>query len=297
MLGVFSAPVPDELIYGTIARYAALIGHHGDWAVQNDIFGRAGGRAPIDLPSGLGCLADRLPVGTGITARQIVDGHTALPYFIRFLPKAYGLDIRHRMESSTYRPLETLNGLMSHRFRFPSTIQICNLCAVEDMKQFGFLIWRRIHQPPGVSICATHEVLIRQTTVPRFDRKHRSAYVPLTGALLTASLPISAPNLSRPFQRAAATETRWLLNNSFLTGCSEDVAIRLDKLLSSAGWRSSEKLFRTAALATSIMRNRDCSEVFQRAGINDPQWILYKLIYDHTAPKHPLLLLVRRQRP
>jgi TniQ len=96
MLGFFPRLFPDETLYSVVSRYRAMVGG-GNLRVLTNLFGEEARRFSIFFPSPVARLAASLPPRLGLDVEHIIDRHTMLPYFMRFVRQKAILDCRRGM--------------------------------------------------------------------------------------------------------------------------------------------------------------------------------------------------------
>ncbi|HEX9660283.1 MAG TPA: TniQ family protein, partial [Rhodothermales bacterium] len=80
MLSYLPKPYDDELLYSIVARYFTHVGG-ARGSIVEQLFGRRGVRAQVDLPSSLGRFAENAAALWGLTAEEIAERYTLLPYY------------------------------------------------------------------------------------------------------------------------------------------------------------------------------------------------------------------------
>lgn len=104
-----------------------------------------------------------------LSAAQLVDRHSALPFYERFVPP--GLAPQWRKAVLTH----SREGLYTAKNRWEilnsSRLRACLSCIEDDLHQFGTSYWRELHHLPGARVCSRHgEELVEQPeSVKRTD--------------------------------------------------------------------------------------------------------------------------------
>ena len=175
MLAFFPTPYPDELLYSVCARYRKRTGDPSPKNLLQDLFGKNNVLASVDLPSHIGALVARLPVGSKITAERLVMNHTMYPFYAAFLPPKQAKSVLEAMVSGNGKRIYAQAGVMASSIRNSSSFRYCPLCFREDLERYGELYWHRIHQIPGWDVCVQHgtwlnnsKVALRQTNKHEF---------------------------------------------------------------------------------------------------------------------------------
>lgn len=256
MIRVFPAPIQEETLYSLIARYSAIIGYSNPrWVLQDCFGGDGGGSASPYLPSRLGRLVAELPTGHPYTVDQLIDRHTLLPYYARFVDPAKLRQARRSMEGSPGRSVSFALGLHVCRIQIPRGLQFCPECAVRDTVACGAPVWRRVHQLPGVLVCPDHGCVLRAARGTRTDRTENRRFVALD--LSVPSTP--AAKRSRTIFENLARSSEWLLSNHGEPVGLERLRERLLDVLTSQGWRRSASAIQTSALVAAVRRHTGSS--------------------------------------
>jgi hypothetical protein len=98
MLGFFTDPHPDELLYSVCSRYHERAGNRSKESTAYDLFGTGHAKIVIDLPSRLGHLVSQLPPGHCYTVERFINENTMLPYYEPFLPHSRACQLRQDMQ-------------------------------------------------------------------------------------------------------------------------------------------------------------------------------------------------------
>lgn len=157
----------DELLSSGCARYYDRMGYADLSYAHQDLFdctsrvGFSGG-----IPMRLGVFAQRLPAGYPCSVDELLQRHTCLPYYAPFFSKA-SLDVLvHNILTATDadRMASSLAALRTpwRRMRY------CPTCMLEDQQHTHGRerYWHRIHQAPGILVCAKHHTWLEESDVP-----------------------------------------------------------------------------------------------------------------------------------
>jgi Tn7-like transposition protein D/TniQ len=173
VLVFFPTPYPDELLYSVCARYRKRTGDPSPKNLLQDLFGKNNVLASVDLPSHIGALVARLPVGSKITAERLVMEHTMYPFYSAFLPPKQAKSVLEAMVSGSGKRIYAQAGVMASSIRTSPTFRYCPLCFREDLEWYGELYWHRMHQIPGWDVCVKHGTwLINSKVALRQANKH-----------------------------------------------------------------------------------------------------------------------------
>ena len=169
----FPTPYPDELLYSVCARYRKRTGDPSPKNLLQDLFGKNNVLASVDLPSHIGALVARLPVGSKITAERLVMEHTMYPFYSAFLPPQQAEAVFLAMVSGSGNSVYTRAGVMASSIRSATYFRYCPLCFQEDLARYGELYWHRMHQIPGWDVCVKHGTWLNNSKVAlRQTNKH-----------------------------------------------------------------------------------------------------------------------------
>lgn len=183
----FALPLPyeDELLCNNIGRYMELLAVDKPTNAIRALFGRLVFPS-ADLMCGLGELARQTYDSWGLSSKEIADLYTPLPYYA-----SYATD---HARAAAYQAIvgdgETKASLfLGHgkcRVVGPSKFRFCVQCAREDIANYGETYWRRSFQLPGVVVCPTHRLSLRESgahTRPRSATEWHAGNVPITTLL------------------------------------------------------------------------------------------------------------------
>ncbi|WP_027724525.1 TnsD family Tn7-like transposition protein [Tuberibacillus calidus] len=173
MLVFFPTPYPDELLYSVCARYRKRTGDPSPKNLLQDLFGKNNVLASVDLPSHIGALVARLPVGSKITADRLVMEHTMYPFYSAFLPPQQAEAVFLAMVGGSGNSVYTRAGVMASSIRSATHFRYCPICFQEDLARHGELYWHRMHQIPGWDVCVKHGTWLNDSKVAlRQTNKH-----------------------------------------------------------------------------------------------------------------------------
>lgn len=172
MVTFFPTFYPDELFYSAIARYHVRSGNISSKATLKELFGSSTICASVELPSGIDQLVDNLPVGSTLTAEDIIKQSTLYPFYSAFLPPNQAENVYQSIKSIDGKDIYSQSGLMASSIQFNTFFKFCPLCAMSDKKKYGEMYWYRIHQIPGL-ICVKHGTWLENSKVrTKLGNKH-----------------------------------------------------------------------------------------------------------------------------
>lgn len=181
MLIVFPAPLPDELLYSTLARYHVWSANINIKHTIVDLFGSSSVTATLDLPGNLQALCDVIGSGSKITPDKLIENHTLFPIYRPFLPIERAEKIYQAMISNSQIRSNDIHysiGLMASKIPIVKTLRFCPKCVHEDAKVYGEPYWHRIHQIFGVYVCPSHQTVLMEVNDLHIDQ-HKHQFIPL----------------------------------------------------------------------------------------------------------------------
>jgi hypothetical protein len=185
-LSGFVSLFPDETLYSGIGRFRDHEGYESDRTLLTDLFGKTTLTAVMDLPCHLLRLVERLPDKHPYAVKDLIDNHTVLPFYSRFLHHDRMVAIRKDMATGFSTAIHARAGLMAGRIRLPDYAQSCDACVDSDIALYGEPYWHRVHQLPGILVCALHGNRLRRVLALR-TRGQRHSFVPVRKALQSNS--------------------------------------------------------------------------------------------------------------
>lgn len=193
MIGSFPNLYPEELVYSACARYSERVAYSNKRAVVVELFSAENVKAIVDLPCHLGSLVAGLQPGHSYTVDHLIDNHTLLPYYSRFIPPARLEAIRSDMANGSGQRIHTRAGIKASKVSNPYKLRFCPACATDDRHQFGETYWHRVHQVPGVLVCPSHNIVLQDSSVftqphSRFDFISTESVVPAESVASTGTV-------------------------------------------------------------------------------------------------------------
>lgn len=228
MLGFVPRRFPDETLYSLVSRYRA-IAQGSNLSILENLFGEHARSFSVSLPSPIAELAARLPPQLGLDVDRIIDRHTALPYFTRFIRQKAVSDCRLGMSVGWQNraarvPFVRWNIINPPRLRF------CPACVEEQRKEVGQAAWLRSHQLPGVLVCPVHAEWLLESSLPN-SRTRRFECPPLV-----APLPLLTLGLNLQTALPIAEATRWLLDHPGRSPDAGELVERMRQVLVESGF-------------------------------------------------------------
>ena len=164
-LGYFPQVYPGELLYSVLARYHQHMGARSSIQSMESLFGRRLMVACVDLPGHLDALVERMKLDCPITADDIIDDMTLLPYYVAFQPQDIREEARKAMKSGQTDGLMMKLGMMAFRPGRVTKLRFCGTCMSQMQDAYGEAYWRRDHQLPGVLVCPDHARVLQESLV------------------------------------------------------------------------------------------------------------------------------------
>ncbi|WP_248928933.1 TnsD family transposase [Paenibacillus hamazuiensis] len=166
MVPFFPTLHEDELLYSGIARFHIQMGNISPKSTIKELFGSTSICSSIELPSGIDQLVSNLPIGSKLTASEIIDKHTLYPFYSAFLPPLQAGKVKSLMKSLNGKGIFACSGLMASSIKANECLRYCPICGLSDQKNYGTMYWHRLHQIPGVTICEKHGCYLLDSIVP-----------------------------------------------------------------------------------------------------------------------------------
>jgi TniQ len=241
MLGFFTDPFPDEILYSAIARYHRRTRNSCVAATARDLFGCEIRQMTVDLPSRLGFLVDRLPPGHCYTVDRLIDEHTLLPFYAPFLPPKRLQQLRSDMAGAPDGgSIHGRSGILTSHISL-EYLRFCPPCVDEDRARHGEPYWHRLHQVPGVAVCPVHMVFLEDSDARTLGRGKKEVLITAKQAVRsTPARPLDPSNRDHQTHLRIARDASWLLRQAGVAADPAAIHKRYLVLLfnASAGRRS-----------------------------------------------------------
>ena len=236
-LGYFPQAYPGELFYSVLARYHQHMGARSSIQSMEALFGRRLMVASMDLPGHLNAMVERMDFDCHLTADDIIDDMTLLPYYVAFQSQALRYEARNAMKLGQTDGLMMKLGMTAFRPKRVTKLQFCGICMLQMRDEFGEAYWRRDHQLPGVLVCPDHARVLQVSHVSLTEQS-RHIFVPPT----TMSCPWNAKTLFKDTSSSQllilqrlALPSRELLENSDCAKTQEEWTVYYRACMQSAG--------------------------------------------------------------
>lgn len=168
------------------------------------------------LPSRLDHIDRVLPPHHDLSVETLINQHTLLPFYGCFWSPRRILNLRRSMRYASKSKAEPSAGLHASHVKLPQWLRYCPECSQGDRQKVGFRYWHRLHQLPGVNICAVHATRLEDTTIPaRVLGKWQRLVTAEEGIRLRTRLPRSIRD-KRDHETILriARDCEWLLSTS-----------------------------------------------------------------------------------
>lgn len=199
-------PLPDEPLFGVVARYGHLL-RVRNWPVfLFDLFGYHARFSP-SLLYNIAHVAGQTQSAWGMGTNQIVRERTLYPLLATFTSVREGDVMYDRLVTRRSRKLPSF---MIELLQQPKIVRLCQACVIADRDRFGMAYWHRAHQMPGVVTCPTHGTWLHAieytpglaTAWPRID----------SAAEASPSLELVVSNAQRENIQRVARASEYFLN-------------------------------------------------------------------------------------
>jgi transposase len=295
MIGFFTDPYPDELLYSACSRYHKRAGNRSKEATALDLFGKGQTAIIVDFQTRIDYLAAQLPPMT-YTASRLIDQNTMLPLYAPFMTaerhEAIRSDMRGEGGGSIHARLGILTSGLDIKY-----LRFCPACVKQDREPY----WRRVHQVSGVEVCPTHAVFLSDSAVSVRNRGKYRAFMTVMRAvdeLSPASMVVRPLNLADREHKALlllARDAEWLLSTQVEVNDQNILRLRYLRLLFEHGMASYSGKVKHAQLKARFLDHYSPALLKKlRCDLELPYHWLRRLINDWKRarpPLHHLLLM------
>ena len=184
-------PYEDETLYSVLARLARYMGQPNTSAFSRALSGGRHWVALTQFPCQLGSIAKHFRLNDA-AVDTLIDNHTLLPFYTAYTSQALRDRARQAMRGST-DGLQLMLGIAASPIPTPTHLRFCPNCLEDMYDMAGEAWWRRIHQLPGVEVCAIHAAPLCNSIV-EISRSGRHALVPADRNACVARVCESVPS-------------------------------------------------------------------------------------------------------
>ena len=224
MFGFLPPPIEDELLYGLLARHAALLGKQRSSTLSERL---TGGRNTADLPNLSHCAAAGISSTWFGEPATLLRTMTAFPYYEHGMSTERALQTRAFLLHSPGGPRVGC----SFRRRAVASLRWCPECAELDREQSHLGTWRVSHQLPEVYVCPTHGCALLDSRIRM--RAQAQLLVPPTTTAGYEPVPCRYP---QEVAFRLAQSSAWLLRHVPAEGWRARVPALLARAMAGRSW-------------------------------------------------------------
>jgi len=192
MIGLFTDPFTDELLYSAVSRYHHRVRNRSKEATARDLFGNARIKIIVDFQTRLDYLASQLPPETYPVSR-LIDDYTMLPFYAPFIPAERHEELRRDIRGEGGGSIHARLGVLTSGLGV-ECLRLCPACAEdEDRAPDREPYWHRVHHAPGVMVCPEHAVFLVDSAVKIRNRSKNEAFVTARQAIADMPLASKSP--------------------------------------------------------------------------------------------------------
>lgn len=236
MIGFFTDPYPDELLYSALARYSQRAKYPNRNQILQEIFGNQSVSAIFDFPTRLNDFLSSLHKENLYSGEYLINENSLLPFYEPFLPIDRANLIRREMGSSTNNKIHVRLGIRVGQIKNPDYVRFCSPCVKDDRKEFGETYWHRIHQLSGILVCPKHKCFLENSKL-KWDRQLGYQFHSAERLLkATSPIYIDRGNQIHQILLKIAKDAEWLLSQKNLCLGTEVLQQRYFNLLLRQGF-------------------------------------------------------------
>lgn len=300
MIGFFTDPYPDEILYSACARYHRRTRNPSKEATALDLFGNTRTKIVVDLQPRLSYLASQLP-STTYSISRLIDEYTMLPLYTPFMPGDRQEALRQDLCGEGGGTVHARLGILTSGIDVKN-LRFCPACIDEDRALYGEPYWHRIHQAPGIVVCPTHAVFLSDSAVSIRNRSNERALVTAKQAISDLSpaskkiRQLDTKNREHNVLLHLAQDAAWVLGtqihvSSYNVMRRRYLQLMLEQGLATYGGTVSHSRLKERLLEyypSALLERLGCSLEFRY------HWLL-RLVNDWSRTRHPLhhLLLIQ----
>lgn len=212
MIGFFTDPYPDELFYSACARFGATCNYRNAATVARELFGMQTGNAIVSFPNRLAHFISLLPPGHKYTVDRVIDDHTPLRFYSPFVEADRVKVIRREMRGRSENRIFSRLAINACGLSSPEVLRFCPSCVRSDRERYGETYWHRLHQLPGVHVCAEHRLFLELSSAGYRKRENFVTFVPAENVIEGSPAREANPeNSEHQFLLRIAVDAKFLL--------------------------------------------------------------------------------------
>ncbi len=249
MIGFFTDPYPDELLYSACARFGDKSKYRNVAAVAQELFGSATGTAVVLFPNRLGHLVSVLPPGHKYTVDRLIDDHTPLRFYSPFTDAGRVSIIRSEMRGKSENRICSRLGINAGRLASPDVLRFCPECVRSDRDEYKKTYWHRVHQLSGVHVCPDHSVFLVESLAGCRERENSTSFISAEQIVDgRPAQPIDRNNREHEILLKIAQDAKWLLTWRGIPPTAMERRLRYHNLLLTKGLAYYKGRFRHSEL-------------------------------------------------
>jgi len=176
-----------------------------------------------DFPAHIGKFVQRTNRVLG-SEREIIFGHTLLPYYLRYRPKSEIDAVLGHSIAGGIGSLKIKLGVTAGRFQADHPLKACPTCMSTDIERHHCAYWHLPHQLPGVWLCHIHEIPLLACTEKTTGVNRFGFLLPKLAVLRESLGPIDAGARAKLAQLGRITIG--FVGNGASTPLSQEVMLR-----------------------------------------------------------------------
>ena len=218
MIAPWPVPYSDETLYSWIARYRTRMRHPSIQSLMEDLFGSPSTAVSTDFGYGIEHLAAKLKPCLALSQVDLVNNHTLFPIYAPFLQPQQARNLLKVIEKGLAKCRRPPLNPRRESVTVPEFLRFCPECAMEERTMYGECYWHRLHQVPGIEVCARHEVWLESTSAPTRSLGAWHTFSLAQDTVPTAeSRSLSAHEPGRSLLLQLVHDAEWLLQQPSLS--------------------------------------------------------------------------------
>lgn len=175
--------LPDETFFSLCSRQHVLSCNVLSETTSIQLLGLTKKRIKHDLPCGLDAF-EHNSSGFWGSANSIILDRTILPFFAPFSSEVEVNAAISTFKTARIGSLKYRLGLITGGFGAEHPLKGCPECLKCDLSQYGVAYWRLAHQYPGMVLCPSHQVWLRESNMNRHWADRFAWSLPREGSFL-----------------------------------------------------------------------------------------------------------------